>query len=282
MENKIVENKTAVVTGAGGTICSLMAVDLAKKGYNVVLVGRNLENLKKVENEILIFSGNVISISADVTNEEQIVQVREQVNARFGVCSLLINGAGGNQPDAVTTVSEFSPVELNGRDQSFRGFFNLDMKKFLNVIEVNIMGTVIPSFVFARDMAQQGGGTIINFASMNTYRPLSRVPAYALSKAGIANFTQWLAAYLAPANIRVNAIAPGFFLNDRSRKLLLQEDGNFSPRGNNILQHTPMKKFGEAKELIGCMNWLIDDEAASYVTGVTIPVDGGFLSSSGI
>lgn len=282
MENKIVENKTAVVTGAGGTICSVMAVDLAKKGYKVALVGRNIEALKKVEKEIQSSGGIAVSISADVTNEEQMDQVREQVNAMFGFCSLLINGAGGNQPDAVTTVSEFSPVELNGRAPDFRGFFNLDMKKFLSVVEVNIMGTVIPSFVFARDMALHGGGTIINFASMNTYRPLSRVPAYALSKAGIANFTQWLAAYLAPAKIRVNAIAPGFFLNDRSRKLLLKEDGGFSPRGNSIIQHTPMKKFGEAKELVGCMNWLIDDVAASYVTGVTIPVDGGFLSSSGI
>lgn len=274
-------NKIAVVTGAGGTLCSVMAIDLAAQGYKVVLVGRDINKLKVTEEKIVATGGICLSLAADVKDLAQMQILREEVLRKFGCCTVLINGAGGNQPDAVTTINEFSPTELEPGNTE-RGFFNLDMNRFLDVVNVNIMGTVIPCQLFARDMAEAGGGTIINFASMNTYRPLSRIPAYALSKAGISNFTQWLAAYLAPANIRVNAIAPGFFLNDRSRKLLLTPDGGYSERGANIMRQTPMKRFGEAEELLGCMNWLIDDEKAGFVTGITIPVDGGFLSDSGL
>jgi NAD(P)-dependent dehydrogenase (short-subunit alcohol dehydrogenase family) len=144
------------------------------------------------------------------------------------------------------------------------------------------MGTVIPCFVFGKSMAKEKRGVIINIASMNSYRPLTKVGAYGIAKSGIANFTQWLAGYLAPANIRVNAIAPGFFLNDRSRKIMFNEDGSNTARAINVLAHTPMKRFGEAEELIGCMNWLISDEAAGFVTGIIVPVDGGFLSNSGV
>jgi NAD(P)-dependent dehydrogenase (short-subunit alcohol dehydrogenase family) len=144
------------------------------------------------------------------------------------------------------------------------------------------MGTVIPCFIFGKSMAREKRGVIINIASMNSYRPLSKVGAYGIAKAGIANFTQWLAVYLAPANIRVNAIAPGFFLNDRSRKIMFNEDGSKTPRAETVLGHTPMKRFGEASELIGCMNWLINDEAAGFATGIIVPVDGGFLANSGV
>jgi NAD(P)-dependent dehydrogenase (short-subunit alcohol dehydrogenase family) len=150
------------------------------------------------------------------------------------------------------------------------------------VVRVNTLGTVIPSQVFGREMAQLGRGSILNFASMNSYRPLTRVPAYAMAKAGVVNFTQWLAVYLAPARIRVNCIAPGFFVNERSRKILLTPDGNLTARGQNVMSHTPLKRFGEARELLGAVCWLLDDEAAGFVTGVTLPVDGGFLSSSGV
>ena len=156
------------------------------------------------------------------------------------------------------------------------------MDTFLDVVKVNTMGTVIPCQVFARDMASNHGGSIINMASMNSFRPLSRVAAYGMAKAGINNFTQWLAAYLAPANIRVNAIAPGFFINDRSKKILFDEDGSLSSRGESILRQTPLKRFGEAQELIGCMNWLIREKDSGFVTGTVIPVDGGFMADSGI
>lgn len=278
METK---NKVAVVTGAGGTLCSAMAIELAAQGYKVVLVGRSIEKLKVTEAQIKAEGGTCVCLTADVKNLEQVQKLRQEVLRIYGRCNVLINGAGGNQPDAVTTINHYEPVELTAENTE-RGFFNLDMDRFLDVINVNVMGTVIPCQEFARDMIEVGGGVIINFASMNTYRPLSRIPAYALSKAGISNFTQWLAAYLAPAHIRVNAIAPGFFLNDRSRKLLLTPDGGYSERGANIIRQTPMKKFGEAKELLGCMNWLIDDEKAGFVTGITVPIDGGFLSDSGL
>lgn len=276
-----INNRIAIVTGAGGTLCSVIAVDLASQGYKVVLVGRSLDKLKITEEKIKAAGGVCVALTADVKDLEQVRALRRQVLNIYGCCSVLINGAGGNQPDAVTTLNRFNPIELTDHNTE-RGFFNLDMKCFLDVMNVNIMGTVIPCQEFARDMIQLGGGTIINFASMNTYRPLSRIPAYALSKAGISNFTQWLAAYLAPANIRVNAIAPGFFLNDRSRKLLLTPDGGYSSRGANIIRQTPMGRFGDAKELLGCVNWLVDSSKSAFVTGATIPIDGGFLSDSGL
>ena len=275
------KGKIAVVTGAGGTLCSAMAIDLAAQGCKVVLVGRDMKKLEVTAEKIGAGGGDCLPLSADVRDFAQMSELRGKVLSAYGQCDILINGAGGNQPDAVTTIGEFEPRELSP-DFAERGFFNLKADRFNDVVNVNIMGTVIPCQLFARDMAEKGGGAIINFASMNTYRPLSRIPAYAMSKAAVSNFTQWLAAYLAPAKIRVNAIAPGFFINERSAKLLLTPDGGCTARGANILRQTPMKRFGDAKELLGCMNWLIDDEKAAFVTGVTVPVDGGFLSCSGL
>jgi NAD(P)-dependent dehydrogenase (short-subunit alcohol dehydrogenase family) len=273
--------KVAVVTGAGGTLCSEMARDLARQGYKVALLGRSLDKLNLVEAQIKAAGGIAVSISTDVSDENSVKAARDIIELELGLCSVLINGAGGNQMDALTNIAEFDERELLN-DGSVKGFFNLNMGVFQSVIDVNTMGTVIPSFVFGRDMAAQKRGAIINIASMNSYRPLSKVGAYGIAKAGIANFTQWLAAYLAPANIRVNAIAPGFFLNDRSRKIMFNEDGSKTARAESVLGHTPMKRFGEASELIGCMNWLISDEAAGFATGIIVPVDGGFLASSGV
>lgn len=273
--------KIAVVTGAGGTLCSEMARSLAGQGFQVVLIGRDMTKLKKTEAEITEKGGVALSVSADVSDQAAIEEARLRILETFGVPHVLINGAGGNQTEAITNINEFDPDELSASPE-VKGFFNLDMQRFKSVIEINTMGTVIPSFVFGADMARNGGGCMLNIASMNSYRPLTRVAAYGMAKAGIANFTQWLAAYLAPAKIRVNAIAPGFFLNDRSRKLLLTPDGGFSPRGESIIRQTPMKHFGEAHQLVGCMNWLIDDEASGFVTGIVVPVDGGFLACSGV
>lgn len=274
-------NKVAIVTGAGGTLCSEMAKDLAKQGYKVALLGRTLEKLKIVEAEIQSQGGIAISISADVSNENSIIEANEIIIKELGYFSVLINGAGGNQLEAFTNVNEFDERELND-NSDVKGFFNLSMTVFQDVININTMGTVIPSFVFGKVMAKQKNGVIINIASMNSFRPLSKVGAYGMAKASVVNFTQWLATYLAPANVRVNAIAPGFFLNDRSRKIMYNEDGSQTQRAHNVLGHTPMKRFGEASELIGCMNWLIDDKAAAFVTGIVVPVDGGFLASSGV
>lgn len=274
-------SKVAVVTGAGGTLCSEMARNLAGQGYKVALLGRSMDKLQRVEAEIKQAGGTAISVAADVADEASIKAAHAVVSEAFGPCTVLINGAGGNQMDALTNTTEFDERELLD-DSSVKGFFNLSMPVFQSVIDINTMGTVIPSFVFGRDMAAQKRGVIINIASMNSYRPLTKVGAYGMAKAGIANFTQWLAAYLAPAGVRVNAIAPGFFLNDRSRKIMFHEDGSHTSRAESIMGHTPQKRFGEAPELIGCMNWLISDEAAGFVTGIVVPVDGGFLASSGV
>ncbi len=276
-----VNHRVAVVTGAGGTLCSEMAKNLAAQGYKVALLGRTLDKLKAVEDEIKTAGGIALSVSVDVSNEVSIKEAKDAVEKELGIATVLINGAGGNQNEALTNITEFDEREL-ADDGTVKGFFNLDMNVFQSVIDINTMGTVIPCFVFGRSMAKEKRGVIINVASMNSYRPLSKVGAYGMAKAGIANFTQWLAAYLAPAGVRVNAIAPGFFLNDRSRKIMFNEDGSHTQRATSVLGHTPMKRFGEAPELIGCMNWLISDEAAGFVTGIVVPVDGGFLSTAGI
>lgn len=274
-------NRVAVITGAGGTLCSEMARDLSAQGYKVALLGRSLDKLSVVEEEIKAKGGTAISVSADVANEASVKSARDVVEKELGVCHVLINGAGGNQNDALTNITEFDEKELLD-DGSVKGFFNLNMEVFQNVIDVNTMGTVIPSFVFGRSMAREKRGSMINFASMTSYRPITKVAAYSIAKGGIVNFTQWLAAYLAPANIRVNGIAPGFFLNDRSRTIMFNKDGSRTERATNVLRQTPMDRFGEAPELIGCMNWLIDDKSAGFVTGITVPIDGGFLACPGV
>lgn len=276
------DNRVAVVTGAGGTLCSEMSRALASQGIKVALIGREMRKLKVVEKEILESGGIALAISADVVNEKEVLRARNEIVEKLGRCSILINGAGGNQAEAVTTYKSFDPGELETYKKNEKGFFNLNMDTFLDVLKVNTMGTVIPCQIFAKDMALNGGGSIINIASMTSFRPLSRVVAYGMAKAGISHFTQWLATYMASANIRVNAIAPGFFVNDRSRKILYKPDGDTTKRGATILRQTPLNRFGEAKELIGCMNWLINDNDAGFVTGTVIPIDGGFMADSGI
>ena len=277
------QGKVAVVTGAGGTLCSVIAAFLAEKGMKVVLIGRTKEKLDKTA-AVIESKGGIYRIEcADVNDVAALTDIAARVAAEWGPCRILVNGAGGNNINAMTTNTAYNPVEITSdKPDDMRGFFDLDMDVFANVLKTNTVGTVIPCQIFGKQMAAAGGGSILNFASMNTYRPLSRVSAYAMSKAAIANFTQWLAAYLAPANIRVNAVAPGFFVNERSIKYLRTPDGGLSPRGENVMHHTPMQRFGEAQDLLGCVEWLLDDEKAAFVTGITVPVDGGFLSSTGI
>ena len=282
MPERNMEGRIAVVTGGGGFLCSAICKDLAKRGARVAVLELRLETAQRIVDEIVGGGGEALAIAGDVTDVPSVMAAREQVRATYGRCNLLVNGAGGNQAAAITGTNEFDPAELDGSNPDVKGFFNLDLGAFGRVVEVNIMGTVIPSQVFGEDLVRSGGGSIVNFASMNSYRPLSRVGAYGSAKAGVRNFTEWLASYLAPAKVRVNAIAPGFFVNDRSRKILMTEDGGLSSRGQNVMQHTPMKRFGAAEELLGCFNWLIDDEAAAFVTGLTVAVDGGFLACSGL
>lgn len=277
------KDRVAVVTGAGGTLCSEIAKDLARKGAKVVLIGRTASKLEPVAESIRTANGTCRIEECDVNDEAALKFIADKVESEWGACRILVNGAGGNNINAMTTNTEFDPRELTAdKPEDMRGFFDLDMDVFQSVLNTNTIGTVIPCRVFGRQMAQAGGGAILNFASMNTYCPLSRVAAYAMSKAAIANFTQWLAAYFAPAKIRVNAIAPGFFVNERSVKYLRTPDGGLSARGENVMHHTPMKRFGEAVDLLGCAEWLLDDEKAAFVSGITIPVDGGFQSTTGV
>jgi len=281
--NEDYKDQVAVVTGAGGTLCSAIAIDLADKGAKVALVGRTREKLEAVAEKISELGGTALVCPCDVTDEAAVQALAEELNCKWGPCRFLINGAGGNNIKALTTNFTFEQQELQAdKPDDMVGFFDLDMDVFKDVLEINTIGTVIPSRIFGRQMAQAGNGAIINFASMNSYRPLTRVPAYAMSKAAMVNFTQWLATYFAPAGIRVNAIAPGFFVNERSKKYLCTPDGGLSQRGKNVMQHTPMGRFGEAEELLGCVEWLLSDKAAGFVTGITVPVDGGFLSSTGV
>ena len=283
------EGKVVVVTGAGGTLCSAIAADLAKKGAKVVLIGRTREKLEKVAAKMRSdgASPSCCRIEpADVTDEKAIADIAARVAAEWGwgPCRYLINGAGGNNVKAMPTRLRFSEADYTATADfaKDRGFFDIDMEAFKSVLEINTLGTVIPSRIFGLQMAKAGGGAILNFASMNTYRPLTRVAPYAMSKAAIANWTMFFAQYMAPAKVRVNAVAPGFMVNERSRAYLMTPDGGLSPRGEQVMHHTPMGRFGEAQDLLGCVNWLLDDSVSSFVTGITIPVDGGFLSSAGV
>lgn len=279
--NIFLKDKIAVVTGAGGTLCSQIAIYLAKNGARVVLIGRTKDKLDKTARQIENFNGKYLVRCCDVTDEYAMQQIADDVHEKWGTCNFLINGAGGNNIQAMTTemVYKNSPKSV---EKDERNFFNLDIGIFESVLKINTLGTVIASRVFGKPMAENGGGAIINFASMNSYCPLTRVPAYAMSKAAIVNFTQWLSAYFANANIRVNAIAPGFFVNERSVNYLGTVETGLTERGISVINHTPMGRFGEAKELLGCVEWLLDDDKSGFVTGITVPVDGGFLSRSGV
>ena len=293
--NTYCKDKVAVVTGAGGTLCSAIAIDLAKKRAKVVLVGRTREKLEKVADEIAAAGGVSRIEPADVTDEAAIRDMADRVAAEWGPCRFLVNGAGGNNVKAMPTRLRFCEKDLCVKNNPVnpvnpvqkelpadRGFFDIDMEAFKSVLEINTLGTVIPSRIFALQMAKAGGGAILNFASMNTYRPLTRVAPYAMSKAAIANWTMFFAQYMAPAKVRVNAVAPGFMVNERSKQYLMTPDGGLSPRGEQVMHHTPAGRFGEAEDLLGCVNWLLDDSVSSFVTGITVPVDGGFLSSAGV
>jgi len=278
---KMFENKIAVVTGAGGTLCSEIAIRLAEEGARVFLVGRTEEKLQKVADIIRSKGGNAEIFACDVTDAAA-VDALAALTARAGGCDFLINGAGGNNQKAMPTITAFDPRELDGTlPEGQRGLYDIDMDAFGSVLNINTMGTVIPTLAFAKQMAAKGGGSIVNFASMNSYCPLTRCFAYAMSKAAVVNLTQSFAAYFAPANIRVNAVAPGFMVNERSKNYLGTVEEGLTARGQQVISHTPMGRFGQAGDLVGCVKWLLGDGAA-FVTGATIPVDGGFLTLGGV
>ena len=275
--------KVAVVTGAGGTLCSEIAIDLAKNGAKVVLVGRTKDKLDVVAGKIREYGGETMVYPCDVIDQEAVAALAEAVKNTYGYCDYLINGAGGNNAKAMPTLTRFDERELTGElPEGSKGLFNIDMDAFRSVLDINTMGTVIPTLEFARHMIRKGGGSVVNFASMNSYCPLTRCFAYAMSKAAVVNLTQSFAAYFAPAGIRINAVAPGFMVNERSKSYLGTVEDGLTARGEVVIGHTPMGRFGEAKDLLGCVRWLLDDSASAFVTGITVPVDGGFLTLGGV
>ena len=265
--------KVVAVTGAGGVICGEFARALAACGAKVALLDINFDAAKKIADEI---GDNAITVRCDCLNKDSIIAAKENIEEAFGKVNFLINGAGGNNPRATTDNETMTADTQGGKD-----FFKLEESGIKFVFDLNITTAFLVTQVFAEDMVRTGGN-IINISSMNAYRPLTKIPAYSAAKAGISNFTQWLAVHFAPCNIRVNAIAPGFFLTNQNRALLYNEDGTPTARTGKILAATPMKKFGEIDDLLGALLWLADDNASGFVTGTVIPVDGGFAAYSGV
>ena len=266
-------DKVAVVTGAGGVLMSEFAKALAACGAKVALLDINEAAAKKVADEI---GENAIAIATNCLEKESIKNAKEIVAEKFGKVNLLINGAGGNNPKA-TCDNEYMTPDLTG----VKTFFDLDESGLKFVFDLNITSAFLVTQVFAEDMVKTGGN-IINISSMNAFRPLTKIPAYSAAKAGISNFTEWLAVHFAPCGIRVNAIAPGFFVTNQNRALLYNEDGTPTARTGKILAGTPQKRFGDVSDLLGALLFLASDEASGFVTGVIIPVDGGFNAYSGV
>ena len=273
--------KVAVVTGAGGVLCSDFAKAIAKCGAKVALLDINYDAADGYAKEIIAEGGTAIAVKANCLEKASLEEAKRIVDEKLGICDILINGAGGNNPRA-TTVNEYFDPETLG-DDTKQDFFDLTADGFKFVFDLNVTAAFLTTQVFALDMAKSGkGGNIINISSMNAYRPLTKIPAYSAAKAAVANFTQWLAVHFANAGIRVNAIAPGFFVSNQNRALLFNPDGTPTPRTDKILRGTPMRRFGESDELLGGLFFLLSDKASSFITGISIPIDGGFSAYSGV
>ncbi|BBJ27289.1 SDR family oxidoreductase [Athalassotoga saccharophila] len=271
------KDKIAVITGGGGVIGSVFSKALAVEGVKVAILNRTLEKAQKVADEINKDGGTAIAIKCDVLNEREVIDAKDKVLEIYKGCDILINCAGGNNPKAITS-KEFFEISDIGKTT----FFDFDMKDFESVLNLNFMGTVIPIKIFTKEMANRKGATIVNISSMSAYVPMTKVPAYSAAKAAINNFTQWLAVYLANVGIRVNAMAPGFLLTEQNRDLLTNKDGTPTERLKKVIANTPMRRLGDPQELVGTLIWLCDENLSGFVTGITVPVDGGFMAYSGV
>ncbi|SIT04303.1 SDR family oxidoreductase [Belliella pelovolcani] len=270
--------KVIVITGGYGVLCGSMAKTLVNEGARVAILGRSLEKaeafVKSLGNE-----GEALGLAADVLDKNSLEKAYTKIKNHWGPCDILINGAGGNHPEGITD----RPFMQSGdeSDQEIKSFFDLDATGFKYVLDLNLLGTLLPSQVFAKDMVGRQNCSIINIASVASFKPLTKVSAYSSAKAAIVNFTQWLAVHFAKTGIRVNAIAPGFFLADQNRALLTNADGSLTERGQQIINQTPIGRFGEPEDLSSTLLWLLDSRS-SFVTGAIIPVDGGFTAYAGV
>lgn len=274
-----IKNKIAVITGAGGVLCSSFAKCLAKEGAAVMLLDINKESAELVAKEIIAEGGVAEAFGCNVLDKCSIKSVHNEILEKYGKVNILINGAGGNNPRATLSKEYYEEGDENIED--IKTFFNLEKEDFSFVFDLNLMGTLLPSQEFSRDMLGCDG-VIINVSSMNAFKPLTKIPAYSSAKSAVSNFTEWLSVYFAESKIRVNAIAPGFFVTKQNKDLLFDKDGCPTKRTEKILRATPMGRFGKPEELNGTLLFLADNEKSSFVTGVIIPVDGGFNAYSGV
>lgn len=286
--------KIAAVTGGGGVLCSAFCRALAECGAKVAVLNRTLETAQAAATDIEADGGSALALSTDVLDTASLERARQAIESRWGAPDILINGAGGNSPRGNTS-AEFlleehlaAPAPASAPDSApapaddLITFYDIPPEGFRQVFDLNLLGTLQATQALTRGMALHGRGTIINISSMAAYSPLTKVPAYAAAKAAVNNFTQWLAAHLSKRRIRVNAIAPGFYITNQNRGLMTNPDGSWTPRARNILKHIPQDRFGSPEDLLGTLLWLIDEKASGYVTGTVVPVDGGFSAFHGI
>lgn len=276
------KGRVAVVTGGGGVLCSGFSKDLASVGMKVAVLDLRLDAAQKVADEINAEGGTAIAVACNVLETESLAAAREKINKTLGTCDLLLNGAGGNSPLGTTTKDKLELCDITDKAQGVKTFFDLDPKGIEFVFNLNFLGTLLVTQTFAKDMVGKENAAIINVSSMNSYKPLTRIPAYSAAKAAVSNFTQFMAVHFSEIGIRVNAIAPGFFSTIQNKTLLYNEDGSLTARSEKILGHTPLGRFGVPADLTGALLFLTDEQYSGFVTGVVLPVDGGFSAYSGV
>lgn len=276
---EVYKDKVVVITGAGGILCSMMAKEYAKLGAKVAVLDLNKDAAQKVADEIVADGGVAKAYAVNCLEKDSMAAAKELINKELGLTDILINGAGGNNPKGTTTNDYFDIKDM--KDPDVKSFFDLDGGGVDFVFKLNFLATFLTTQVFAADMIGRGGN-IVNVSSMNAFRPLTRIPAYSGAKAAVSNFTEWLAVHFAKEGIRVNAIAPGFFVTKQNYGLLFDNDGKPTARAQKILAGTPMGRFGEPEEILGTLTFLTDDTKAGFVTGIVVPIDGGFSAYSGV
>lgn len=282
MLNENLKGRVAVITGGGGVLCSGFAKDLASFGVKVAVLDLREDAAQKVVDEINADGGTALAVGCNVLEAESLENARQKINSTLGTCDILVNGAGGNSPLGTTTKDTLEFSDLAEKAEGVKTFFDLDAKGIEFVFNLNFLGTLLTTQCFAKDMVGKEHACILNISSMNSYRPLTRIPAYSAAKAAVSNFTQFMAVHFADVGIRVNAIAPGFFSTNQNKTLLFNEDGSLTARSNKIISHTPLRRFGVPSDLTGALIFLCDEEYSGFITGIILPVDGGFSAYSGV
>ena len=282
MQHSNLKERVAVVTGAGGVLCSGFSKDLAAQGVKVALLDINASAAEKAAEEIRSDGGTAIAVACNVLDPESLKAARDTVNAQLGTVDILLNGAGGNNPKGTTSRDKLELADLTEKAEGVKTFFDLDPEGIQFVFNLNFLGTLLTTQAFAGDMIGKKHSCIINISSMNAFRPLTRIPAYSAAKAAVSNFTQFMAVHFSDVGIRVNAMAPGFFSTNQNKTLLYNPDGSLSERSKKIIGHTPLGRFGTTDDLTGTLLYLADEEYSGFVTGVIIPIDGGFSAYSGV